>query len=294
MLLEDAKIFEFADPGNAVKSEIDFINNHFFLPFRTVCVDDGHHAVMILHDIEEGALGLGTPRLFINFLSFGMMNENVSEDKKHHLYEEGRERFGVDYRDTYLLWFGSIATEIVKKDSKNFFHWDAKVNEFVVCTKDKILKQDVFTKELIQNNQEYYNQTLKQGAYFCEFMYDHFIHLNDRDLWIVENAPVRKPGKKEFVKDTSTALVRADDRPIYSGMPITEIRTKYGLGQTTGRKQTGPGSSPYIGPRRRHWRILRSDYWGENQGKEVEVSECWVGPREVVIGNRRYRVLIDK
>ena len=48
-------------------------------------------------------------------------------------------------------------------------------------------------------------------------------------------------------------------------------------------------------PRRRHDRVLRSDYFGSRQGEVIVVNACWVGPTERFDSdkNRFYKVRLD-
>lgn len=86
---------------------------------------------------------------------------------------------------------------------------------------------------------------------------------------------------------TNRNIKRTSDRPTYTYLNISEISKRYGL---TGSN----GSSKSSHPRRSHVRILKSDRYKENIGKEIIIPACWVGPSERQEGNKIYRVMLDK
>lgn len=61
---------------------------------------------------------------------------------------------------------------------------------------------------------------------------------------------------------------------------------------TGDKSETGQQRAAHA--RRRHWKTLRAErYKEEKRGTRVMVRECWVGPRERVDGDTRYKVCLD-
>jgi hypothetical protein len=107
--------------------------------------------------------------------------------------------------------------------------------------------------------------------------------INHPRFFIVECAPT-KLRPYSGIKNTA-------HRPVYTVLHLSEIVKKYGL---TGRDNGGTHASPSPHPRRAHLAVLRSERYTHKRGQTIKIPAVWVGPKEVVKGNHRYRILVDK
>lgn len=83
-------------------------------------------------------------------------------------------------------------------------------------------------------------------------------------------------------------IPRHHDRPVYTLLTPQAIRQQY-----IPRSKVPTGRKVGAHERRRHYRTLRSDRFTRMRGRTIVVPATWVGPSEAVIGNRRYRVMLD-
>jgi hypothetical protein len=313
-LLKDAKIFEFNDHTYEryiakIKEELDFINETFFLPFQTVAIEEPGYGVVIHHDLEENVSGLRIGRAYLSFSSVASVLEtenknkpNIEEARKR-VYESWRNIYGADYRDCYYVRNGMVIPRLlIDNDNELSFEIDGSVNQFFIVTKSDI----IFSTEYDPKNDEQTKEYNKQSEVTLNHVADSYkklLALIARDMFVVKNTIERKI-KKNLAKGNSSnskpqkinepnLIPRSMNRPTYTIMNLTEIREKYGLAQEEAGKEIeerAPYSPTY---RKAHLRTLRHEKWGNRQGDRVKVKATWVGPREKVIGNKRYKVILD-
>jgi hypothetical protein len=112
------------------------------------------------------------------------------------------------------------------------------------------------------------------------------MRFNQPDRFVLEITPLKRNPQKPGGK-----IARSNERPIHTLLTPTEIRVKMGLPKPSGGTGTGAPKAPH--ERRRHFRTFRSDHFREAKGKTIIIPATWVGPHEVVRGNKRYKVLLD-
>ena len=110
--------------------------------------------------------------------------------------------------------------------------------------------------------------------------------LNLPNKFILENAPIRATRLIDrSKKNKKKTILTAAERPVYVLLSPKEIREKTGMVSTGGKVKAHE--------RRRHIRTFRSDRFTKVQGKSIVIPSTWVGESEKVVGNRRYKVLLD-
>jgi hypothetical protein len=122
-------------------------------------------------------------------------------------------------------------------------------------------------------------------------------YFNSPDRFIVEECPIkamqrwkkRKQRERRKHKGKRRVQVRREhERPVYTLLKPKEIRVKLGLPALA----AGGPRRPH--ERRRHYRTYRDERYVKMRNKTVVIPASWVGPSEATIGNRRYRILLDK
>lgn len=302
--LERAKIFSFPEiPHKVLPKEFtedsDWLEDNFFLPFPITAIEDKASCVILI-DTEKkqrGALGV---RRFIECMPFASDHEAFRE------WDTDRERCIADhqiaqdtiqqdpsFKKTFLVSFGFIDSMRIV-DSRNFLG----AGELVMCEllnkkEKKLTGLHAFTG--ITNDGVLRNvySTMQEVLYF-----------NNPTNFILESKIIKGKQKKKGKK-----VARSFERPIYTILKPNEIREKIHL-----PTQHGEHNSPVPHDRRRHDRWLSSEKYnrdkdskprekkiipygrrkGESYYLHVDVPATWIGPSESTVGNKRYRVILDR
>ncbi len=107
-------------------------------------------------------------------------------------------------------------------------------------------------------------------------LYFNFFMTKPKYFIIQETKAKKKKGK-----------IRTKGRSLYKFLHITDIRRNY-------IPHSKNNSDPIIGTeRRRHPRILRSEYFTKMQGKTIMIASTWIGPTQVLQKGVLYKILKD-
>jgi hypothetical protein len=119
---------------------------------------------------------------------------------------------------------------------------------------------------------------------------------NTPERFIVEDlspeafrAGERARARKQRERDPKTKrILPSTERPIYVLLTPDEIRERFHFPTPTGGVKRAH-------ERRRHLRTYPDDpaRWPQAHGKVVVIPASWVGPSEVRVNKRRYRVMLD-
>ena len=114
-----------------------------------------------------------------------------------------------------------------------------------------------------------------------------FIQMS-RDYFVLEESPRREVPefRSHRPKGRGPHIARSSDRKVYTLLKPAAIRTRMELPTPTGRTQT-----PH--ERRAHLRTFRSPRFKRAVGKTIAIPSTWIGPKENMVGGKRYRVLTD-
>jgi hypothetical protein len=291
-LLKDAKIFTF-DHDYEFFSRRDYDHEfqcvHFFLPFRTVAVEDPM-GMTLLHDPEPKMQGIELLRTFLNFFHPFTRDERLKPSYYNQSYVRTiKNVYNVDYEELYTLQLGQFARRYVQ-GSEVDYQLVGRLHQNVVCTKNRIIQDNRYDVGATDGD---YMARLEQAFHDVDVTFEQIIRLNMPDRFVVEISPTKQKQRQTEIK-----FIRSIERPQYVLKTPTEIRKMFGLGQS----QSPPPPRPQIPghrfplephPRRRHYRTLKSDFWKNKKGETIVVEATWVGPSEVVRGNKKYRVLLD-
>jgi hypothetical protein len=281
-LLNQAKLFVF--PGRAhevlpktfTDEDVNFLRETFFLPFDVIAVEDSASCVLIRDEVP-GQQGFGKVRHFMECLP---LDAPVSE------FREGQNQkmelidsvTRSPYRDVYAISTGRINSIIVggKDDG---YRMNGDIFGTIVLNQNRVLlsaaqvERHVQAGEMRQNEATLKNfmTALEEVAYF--------------------NTPNRFVVEKRFVKHQHVAkgrVARSHQRENYVLLTPDEIRTTL---IPHDAQSTGITRAPH--ERRRHMRLLASEKFTHMRGKSIVIPASWIGPSERVIGNKRYRVMLD-
>lgn len=278
---EAARIFEFPkddpwfDPQDTeIPSEM---KDTFFLPFPTIAVEHGK-ILIILHDREKDAVGLQHYREFLIFIRAD--DRERDSPRKEGFLKRVFEPFGVVAHEAYIIRIGEIQLE--KRSASGPYNATGGLFSFSICTRDSILAHVTALREIDPTDEAARTAIAIAARAILKVM-----RFNRPDRFVLEVSPAtRKKSQRPGGK-----IARSDDRPKYTLLTPTEIRVKMDLPKPS--HGTGTGSSKTPHERRRHYRTFRSDYFKEAKGKTIIIPAAWVGPHEVIRGNKKYKVRLD-
>jgi hypothetical protein len=279
-LLSRAALFTF--PGNAhevlrhdapAPEEWRFLEETFFLPFPVTAVEDPASCVVLADSVPD-AVGFATPRLFIECCPVSAPDSAFPEDGKPDQAELARQHWRQEAPDACGIVVGSL-DRLVYRDGHRYFTGQVH-GQWILC-RDRILAEDQGALRNVSHD-DFNNQALR-GAATCA---EEIMWFNAPNRFVFETSPVRVA--RNHLR--SGRVLRSHERPQYTLVTPHEARVKLGLAEPTGRHPT-----PHA--RRKHYRKLSSERFTHKQGQVITVPACWVGPSEVVRGNKRYRVLLE-
>jgi len=290
-MVEDARIFEIA--GQECYSfddhdNPDFIEQTFRLPFRTIAIED-ELGCIILQDVEEHARGMRVDRWFITFRpvfsTIKRPGSVVHVENSDDFYDWWKSIYHCDYRDCYGLDAGIINRGWRRSvEGKLESVMTGRLGRKIIFNRDSILVDDSSPDSLTE-------EVAQKAFEGIEPAYEQIIRINSPTQFIVEETSVRKPGWKP----PRDQITRSIDRPKYFTLPITEIRKKLGLPSRPpipGEKR-GPLKEPV--ERRGHFRYFKSPRYSEKTRETPKwINSYWVGPTEITVGKKHYKVLLDK
>ncbi len=121
---------------------------------------------------------------------------------------------------------------------------------------------------------------------FCAM--DEIIYLNTPNRYIPPGA-ANNPNPEEPPAQWRRRVLRTNERARFILMTPGEIKAKYFPHEVPG---AGSPKSPHY--RRAHYRTLSSDFYKNRKGSTILIPASWIGTEEARIGNRHYRVLLDR
>ena len=272
-MLDRAKLFELsAEDVVSVGEEVvqkpkeyqRFLMDTFFLPFPTICADTVSSA-MVMEDTVAEQRGLADERRFI-----------------------------------FCGWFGSLACCKIRSTQTGVPTaelQEANRNRYVVVHGTAILMDAMGTKHfecspaiVMENGHEIRRAECKTAGIDCimtEAFYS-IMTINSPDRFVMEISSTKPP------KD-SHKHPYSHERPCYTLIRPQEIRKYIPRDSASEDDDTGrPGTKKCPHVRRRHFRHLTSDHWVNKKGQHIIIPAMWVGPAEAVVGNKKYKVLLDR
>ena len=266
-------------PEEMSLEEQGFLYDNFFLPFEVIAVEDPVSCI-ILANAEKDQIGMERERMFIELLdNDSIKSYQASVEYTDHSPEE-RIRLEQLVASTPVGLTMNIGTVrlLPVTNSKaiaiagNLFH-------SYIFNRDGGLVRDV---SAVARATPQLSDSAMRNACIClqEVMY-----INSPGRFILERKPLHLQAAKR--QKNQSRIPRSPDRPVYTILEPGKIRERMKL------PTPSQGGSVEPHQRRRHFRKLNSDKFVHRKGQTVVVKACWVGPTEAVVGNHRYKVLVD-
>jgi len=267
------------------------IINQFFLPFPFIAVEDPA-SVILLIDCEENQIGLDKKRFFIELLPFTSENQNFYDGNHYdvelkEVYENFCRLFGFqsDINKTYILTIGSI--QYINDENKKMVN---NYQNYIELTKVSVVSKEKEIFDILEHSKNNNLEPLLSGVgknAACAL--EEIMYLNSPDRFILEESPVKYNPLRKGKKDHK--ILRSHSRPIYTLLKPGTIRYKLGLiSKEEGEKQD---KSPEPHWRRQHYRTFHHDRFTTMKNKRIIVKASWIGPSESIIGNKKYKVILN-
>lgn len=276
--------------------DIDLIKELFHLPFPITAVEDPA-GIVILIDNQPNQLGLSTERLFVEIVPLLFEGRNYREAfaSESQLTNEQQakqsiiNRYGKEAKNIVHITFGGI-DQIDFHDDRHTLDCHGFISETALVGKNKVYFKHNQT-ELINHFGEEISKTICHSALKNTITaVQELLYFDSPNNFILEESPIEvKPLKDNQKVNKKLRFQCTDNRIKYTILSPNEIRTKLGL-----IKPEGQRNSPVPHERRSHYRTLNSDFFSKKKGQTIVVKATWIGESEKVVGNKRYRVLLDK
>jgi hypothetical protein len=289
--VEGARLFHFAGTPHEFLpnrfEEIEFLRENFYLPFRTVALED-NASVILIQDPEPNMRGLQPMRFYLECLPLPKEGNDAAFDEK---------RLGImtpDTRKEVLQWASTFPEErfninwgfirialLEQPGARMVTRVEGSVQETMLVSKSEVF----YRLDYAQIMQTPDAHVLKQSALInAKVAMEELVIMNQPKNFVLEIAPTN-------TKHTSKSgkIMRSGDRPIYMILPPKEIRNRMSLPDP--QMQAGRTVAPH--ERRAHTRTYRNARFVNMQGRQVVIPATWVGKSEAVIGKKVYKVLLD-
>jgi hypothetical protein len=268
--VEKAHLFKFPGrPQDLLPSDMEmaeFVKEHFFLPFRTVAVEDDT-SVIILHDPEKDSKGLEIERWFLECSPLSPNDVGLTMESNKLLSTS---------EPWYTVFVGRIISHGYSRETE---HHTVHLISGIVDIGYLVAGHKIVET---QRSAEITAEVQHKGLVNPKVALEEIIYFNSPDRFVVEVIPARTGRGKGTVK-----IPRSDDRSTYILLTTKEIK------HYINSSHTGQGSAKEPHPRRRHYRTLKSDHWKNKKGETIVVSATWVGPTEAQVGKKLYKIRLD-
>lgn len=287
-IMQSARLFVIDDvpqnflPKSYTREQCEFHTQHFFLPFRTMAIED-KCSLVFLRDVHKDARGLDSPRAWIEFLPLGKLKGFREED----VIPISAENEAILNR--------LIAVTIGVIDKVTVFPGDSSEEEKNTYIEGKVTSVWELNLDTKQFRDMRFDPLIAkhvgEGGLRNALQAIHeVIYFNDPTNFILEETP---PSYQRRLKSKTgqQRVQRSGDRPKYTVLKPTQIRRRMRLPEPT--MEGGLKRRPH--ERRTHLRSYPNDdkRWPQAHGKTVVVKGSWIGPKESVVDGKRYRVLVD-
>jgi len=296
--LQKAKLFVF--PGRAhdilpptlPAADCQNIIDEFFLPFQTVVVEDTLSCVMLI-DSEKEQRGLNCVRHFLEYAEVATdvseadpENDRLSEYNNDDEWMAARREVLKTHPRLAMISHGKfMGAEVIDIDDAG----NGKMQHAYHMIEMKTCEPDVGATDVTdflksERDMQLTIEACVQNAWVAMKEINYF---NSPEFFILEEKTERTD--REMQKARKAGRVpRRHVRPRYTVLKPTRIRQRMGLPPVA----TGIKKAPH--ERRAHTRTFRSDRFTFMKGKTIVIPAKWIGPKQSRVGNKIYRVILDR
>jgi hypothetical protein len=284
--IESTKLFEFPYyPEEVLPWGEDPITQEmsdtFFLPYDAVGVED-NAGLVLLRDLEREQFGMYGWRDFIEVSP--RFQKNVTAESL--LGEEGvdtqevADEIFASIKNMMYISFGAIRVVGIN-EKKCSLGLEIEIKRFVAI--NPIDKKDEVVVDITEGQSWPSNISVNNIIQNVQTCLEEILFFNLPHRFILETSLVKKNRSK------SGRVTRSHNRPKYTLLTPEEIRHKLNT-----QAHNSSGSSKGAHQRRRHFRTLSHPRFKNKRDQRIPVAACWVGPSEEVVGNKLYRVILDR
>lgn len=282
--VEQARAFRFEfNPHEALPKQYDaedlsWLMENLYLPFPCIAVEDRASCVVFWDRTEEGQpplRGAGHERHFIECCDFG-------KDPVEAFYDGAPEQREMLNHGCCAVSMGRISLD-THFTHPNQFRVAGGTDFTLVMQGDEIVFVSSMPSAEIG---EIATAALRNAASGLQEV----MLLNDPETFILESTPLSAINRKpvRLKPGQVRRIARTNERSTYTVLKPHEIRERMKLPMPNGKRAVTPHE------RRSHLRTLRSEFFRPaNRGRQILIPASWIGPSESVVGNRRYRVVLD-
>jgi len=285
ILMQEANVFHIPKSAQEVMFESEIQNQNsahslFQLPFPVTAIEHKDRCLLAV-DLEDNAIGLNNPRFVMTYTPWIPELEDQEFNKNNIIYNK--------FKMEGILSAGTIHTASLTNENKWKIEFDIHLTHLVAKKKSPI---DLFAYSNKKNKDKIeHTYSLAKKFYIggLELLFHEILMFSSPNFFITKETPVHIKNSKKTIPKNKVA--RTHQRPLYTILRPHEIRRKLNLDTPSApdRKR----GSPIPHERRAHLRQLKKG----NKYKEdkiVRVKASWIGDSEKTIGNKHYKVILDR
>lgn len=291
-IVDKSKLFWFPGkpheflPKEVNDQDMEFLSEQFMLPFPNVSIED-MGGLVILIDRDKNARGVNNERYYIDVTRFKTDNaayDDFDRDRDK-LYKESIKGTSVEHKDPMVITFGAI--EQVQFVAKDKFFAVGRIERLTTvllkAKDDDIIFSDYLSHQLKELPKQLVEDHLKAALKNAMCAIQEVLYANTPNKFILEETPNKR---RQQIRGR---IARSRDRPMYTLVSPQKIRERMKLPDNhNGEKQT----RLFLG-RRAHPRTYHDQRYINMQGKTVMIPAIWPGESIKVVGNKRYKIMLD-
>jgi hypothetical protein len=269
----------------------EFVMDNFFLPFPIIAVEDSASVVIVV-DLEPGQVGLNCERVFVECFLMGTSVEEFGYDGAKYA-EKLKDR---PLEDKLPPTACMVSVSRIKKawvaphaeTGRPSICYEAELGFAFVADKKQMYLSPSQWRQMCLAAGDWGGMT-QSAALNAKTALEEVMYFNTPHRFVVKRSAERPRQKK----GKGPEFLRSHERDQYVLLQPHEIREKLGMPEPTQDRK-----SPVPHPRRRHFRVLKSERYKFDRekypdGKKVIVPATWIGPSEGEHEGRRYEVCLD-
>jgi len=278
-ILSCAHLFTFDKPSqdflpkSYTEEEAAFANENFFLPFKTIAIEDAA-TMTLLSDDEKHHRGAAGNRLVFDVAIRGTNKVNFAKDDPDIPWLPGQQvvmTTGVVSCLRFGAGIGAVNQANVGEIVSISFYEDGHIELVTGAQAHALGLQTVLLTR----------QALIKNALVA---FHEVLYINNPDYFIISEQNDHEVERQR--KRNGNRIARTHQRPTYKALRPTEIRKRL-------RLSLEKGASPRVHERRAHIRRFRSEKFTHKRGQVKIIKACWVGKSTAQIDGRTYRVLLN-
>ena len=252
-----------------------FANENLFLPFQFTAIEDAASLVLIADEAKHQR-GASKPRIVMDVIPSNapLSKFTMTGGKLRPADSAGYSAEAIKLFD-FVVSVGNVSSV----EFRNNGTWVQPSSDVEVWTiKGSRLKPLPNVDESVRNS-----FLVNAVAAFEEVEF-----FNNPEFFVIEEVQEKARDKYQKHARKRGKIARSHQRPVYTVLKPKKIRDKLHLPAPSA---VGGVRLPH--ERRAHLRMYRHDKFVNMKGKTLIVKACWIGPSEVTVKSRRYRVLLN-